>query len=308
MGRMSVKFGKFKFLPLLFFFNFSPVFSQDVLVPRRVLVLSFANPQRNPNFGYLETSIPEVALSALQETKSFDLMSLDTWANLVKSQAFNAEDNRDEEKAVAAAKKVQADVVVLGSFIIVGAEMQMTARALEVQSGRMLVSRTARTKTDVRMFEAIDKLAKGLATEMKQKLPPLPQREVIRTVGGDAPVLAQAWRNALLPGWGQLHAGKKRGWIYLGGFAGAFGFGMVSYISYQGKKNDYLALEAGLNASVYSASRAAADDQRKLALYGFMAAAGVWAIALGDTLLFSFVFDAPAQSGVMRLELGRFVW
>jgi TolB-like protein len=165
---------------VLILFSSSTLFSQDQLVQRRVLLVDFANLQSKADFEYLQISIPEAMLTALSDTKNFDLLPADSWSNLVERGDFAAKDNRSDQKTRNAGLSQGADVVVIGSFATIDQDLKITARALEVESGRVIVSKSVLAKTDGSMFGSIDQLSADLAKEMKQKLPPLPPREIIR--------------------------------------------------------------------------------------------------------------------------------
>ena len=165
-------------------FSSSTLLAQDQLVKRRVLLVDFANLQNKADFEYLQISIPEAMLTALSDTKNFDLLPADTWSNLVDRGDFAAKDNRSDQKARNAGLSRGADVVVLGSFVNINQDLKITARAIETESGRVIVSKSVLAKTDGSMFGSIDKLSVDMAKEMKTKLPPLPPREIIREKQG----------------------------------------------------------------------------------------------------------------------------
>lgn len=149
-------------------------------INRRVLILDFYNSQKKEAYGFLETSIPDAVEGPLKETKSFELLERSRWSNFLNKGIFRKGDERDEKKAQEAGLKANADVVVMGQFAIMGTSMNITAKAIETQSGRIAVSKSKVTKTDGSMFTKINQLASELAAEMKEKLPPLEQKEIIK--------------------------------------------------------------------------------------------------------------------------------
>ncbi|MDH5718511.1 MAG: hypothetical protein OEZ22_12870 [Spirochaetia bacterium] len=212
----------------LFIYAEEPSAKEEKMVNRRVLILDFVNAQKNANFTYLEVSIPDAFLEPLDKTKSFELLKRNVWQKMVKAKQFDQQDAYDEDVALEAAKKAEADVVVIGSFVVMGPEMQMLSKAIEVSSERVMVSRQKKTAIDSNMFTAISELANEMSDEMKEALPPLQQKVLVQervkyidtgkiTYGG------MIWRNALIPGWGHNYAMQKRGWIYLGLWAASAG-------------------------------------------------------------------------------------
>ena len=156
------------------------LYSQEQLVNRRVMLVNFTNLQNKADFEYLAISIPEAMLIALDDTKNFDLLQVSTWDKLVESGKYAKSDTKKDARVQAAGLSQGADVVVLGSFANIGQDLKITARAIEVKSGRLIVTKSVLAKTDGSMFGSIDNLSVDIAGEMKNKLPPLPPREVIR--------------------------------------------------------------------------------------------------------------------------------
>lgn len=296
----------------------NPLFSQETLVNRRVLLVDFANLQNNPNYGYMEGSLPEAMLTALQNTGNFDLLPMDTWQNLVSEGTFEKNDNKSEKRARAAAASQQADVLLLGSFIVADQDLRITARAIDVETGRIIVSKKERAKTDGSMFTAIDKLAAEMAKEMKEKLPPLPPREIIRERvkvidGGKGALL---WRSALMPGWGNLYASQWRGWFYMGAFLGAAGYSFLAYQDYQSKASSYQSLSNG-SASEYNTAYEEANKARQIALYSTATTLGIYVLGLADVAILATrqkggIIEPmafwPGNGSGWQIQLGRYSW
>jgi TolB-like protein len=152
---------------------------EEPLVNRRVLVLDFINVTNSADYSYLEGSIPESLLDPLSKTKSFEILLRTTWAKYVTEQKFNKEDAYKEEIAIEAGKLAGADVVVIGQFIAQTDHIQIQAKAIEMSSGRIMVSQSTAAPLDNDMFNAIDNMTKQMANEMKNKLPPLAQKIII---------------------------------------------------------------------------------------------------------------------------------
>ncbi|MDH5721216.1 MAG: hypothetical protein OEZ13_11485 [Spirochaetia bacterium] len=260
----------------------------EKLVKRRVLILDFTNAQNNKSFAYLEVSIPDAFLDPLDKTKSFELLKRNEWQKMVKAGQFKQEDAYDEDIAIAAAKVAQADVVVIGMFVVSGPQMQMFSKALEVSSGRVIVNRTNRTNVDSDMFGAIDELALGMSAEMKDKLPPVAQKVLIQervkyvdtgkiTYGG------MLWRTALIPGWGHTYAMQNRGWMYMGLWVlSASAFGYYAYDT-SAKKDAY---EKETNLSEIESKYNAYNGSYNMRAYASYAFAATYVFALADIAFF----------------------
>lgn len=247
------------------------------LVNRRVLILDFYNAQNDNSFGYLETSIPDAFENSLADTGSFELLPRETWSNLVRDNVFAKDEAKSESVAVEAGKRVQADVVVMGSFVIAGGKLNIKAKAIEIPGGRIAVSKSRLSKTDGSMFDAINELARTMAAEMKEALPPVPPREIVKSgisYGG------MITRTIIAPGWGHLYAKQNRGWIYLTLWAGAGIYTGYAFYDYSQKKDDYRNATDNFDPKYNAYSDSA--NALTYALYGLSAA---YAIPLIDILM-----------------------
>ena len=192
---------------------------------------------------------------------------------------FKNKDAYDEDKVTRAGKKVQADVVVTGSFTAEGGYIKMTAKAIEISSGRTMINRSRTSRLTGNIFIAIDKLAKDMAKRMKEKLPPLKQRVIMK----DTQVVYSGiiWRTAIIPGWGHYYAKSWRGYLYFSMWlASASTFGYYS-IDVLNKKNDYEKAESSLQKK-YDAYNKAGKNRDIAAI----ALIGVYAIAIADAIIF----------------------
>lgn len=151
--------------------------SEEILINRSVLILDFMNTQNSRNYDYLKVSIPDAFKDPLDSTKQFELLSRELGRK--RAVEMGISDFASEENALKIARNIGADVVVLGSFIVIGSKIKIQAMALEVKSGRVAISRSTMGKTDSTIFQAIDKLATGLSSDMAKDLKPIPQREKI---------------------------------------------------------------------------------------------------------------------------------
>jgi len=274
------------------------VATEGKLINRRVLVLDFYNVQKKKDLEYLEISIPEAYLEPLQKTGKFELMNRQIWKKMLKKKQYTKEDSFDDDKAQEIGAAAEADVVVIGKFIVIGNKLEMQGKAIEMRSGRVAVSRTELGKTDGTMFESINNLAVKMSDEMSSALPPLPQKIIYQdrvkykdkekepepvpqketakeiTYGG------MIWRSFIFPGWGHVYAEQKRGWVYMGLFAGTGGAFIWSHFNYKSKQDTYS------NAtSDFDSKYDAANSAYKLRGYLSFAFIGVTAIILGDIFI-----------------------
>lgn len=268
------------------------------LVNRRVLLLDFHNTQRSSALSYLEISVPEAMIEPLQKTQKFEIMNRQIWSKLLEQKLFTKEDAFNDLKAAEIGRTAEADIVVIGKFIVVGNNLEIQGKAIDVSTGMVQVSRAELGKTDGTMFETINSLARNLSTEMATKLPPLPQQIIFqeRQKYKEKPVEkakepaklvetvtfnGMLWRTAVLPGWGHLYAGQKRGWVYAGLFAGVGGMFFWSQFNYSSKQSAYDNATADFDAKYTSANSA-----HRLRGYMSFAFIGVIVAAWTDILIF----------------------
>lgn len=169
---------------LMFAVTAHPLTAQAALIKRKVLVLDFVNKNKaDKNNGYLVETIPDALMDPLKDTNSFELLPRDKSREVMKTAGFKTDDLANESVALEIAKKSGAHVVVMGSFVVSKREMVFQARALEVHSSRLAVSKSKRGRITANMFDLINALAKEMAQGMKEELPPLPQERIVEIYG-----------------------------------------------------------------------------------------------------------------------------
>lgn len=270
-------------------------------INRRVLILDFYNVNQNENYAYLSNSIADAFQDPLDKTKIFELLKRSLWSQMLTKGKFVKRDAYNEDRAVAAGKAVQADVVLTGSFSVVKDFIKMTAKAIEVSSGRVMVNRSRTSRLTGNIFNAIDLLAKDMAARMKNKLPPLEQRIIIK----ETPVTYSGiiWRSAIIPGWGHYYAKSWRSYLYFGlwlGSASAFGYFVYDTAD---KKSIYEKADSGLQEK-YDAYNEASKN-RAVFSYVF---AGVYVLAIADAILFGKKYVTKEKESAYREDLPKSGW
>ncbi|MDH5717936.1 MAG: hypothetical protein OEZ22_09890 [Spirochaetia bacterium] len=266
----------------------------DKLINRRVLILDFVNTQNREEFGYLAVSIPDAFLEPIQATKSFDLLNRNIWQKHVKKNDYKPEEAYDEDIAIKVGAKAEADVVVIGSFSLIGSQMQMVSKAIQISSQRVMVTKTKLTGVDSNMFTAISQLADEMSTEMKKTLPPLPQKVLVQERvkyidTGKKTYSGMLVRTLIIPGLGHVFADQWRGWIYMPlwvGSIGAFAFGVMDFAT---KEEVYNNASNNLEKTY-----AEMNDAFLLRNFSFLAVVGVYAISIADILFFGKSYEQLA--------------
>ncbi len=147
-------------------------------IKRRVLILDFVNQQNNPTYSYLSNTVAEGMVGPLEKTNSFHILSRDLAERVIREKKAARKDLYRDSVAVELGKQAEADVVVIGNYVTIKNTMLIQAKAVDVHAGRVKVSRQVKSTIGTKLFNAIEKLAKQMAREMKKKLPPMKQRIV----------------------------------------------------------------------------------------------------------------------------------
>lgn len=264
--------------------------------------IGFLQFEKAKEYEYLEVSIPEALIEPLNDTGKFEVLNRSTWNKLSGAAKLSAAELFDEEKAAALGAAADADVVVIGKFVVQGNTLQIQIKAVEVSSKRAMVSRSDNALTDSSMFTTIATLTNKVSKDMAKRLPPLPQRVIyqdrIKSKEQAEEVKAAPqpeekkgpkeitypgilWRTAILPGFGHVYAEQKRGWLYVGLFLGTGGAFIWSHFNYRSKQDAYNSATSDFDSKYDSANGA-----YKLRGYLSFAVIGVVAFIWGDALLF----------------------
>ncbi|RME88088.1 MAG: hypothetical protein D6767_10780 [Candidatus Hydrogenedentota bacterium] len=154
--------------------------NEEKLVNRHVLVLDFVNEKKAKKADYLSVSIPEAFLTPLEESGSFEVIPREEGTKVIQKNKIP----RNQLSRIQVAQKignlVKADVVVMGSYIAIQSKIRILAKAIDVRTGRVKVTRQVQGKIDSSIFDKINELANKMVEKMKKELPPLPPREIIR--------------------------------------------------------------------------------------------------------------------------------
>ncbi|MDH5720670.1 MAG: hypothetical protein OEZ13_08640 [Spirochaetia bacterium] len=268
----------------------------EKLLNRRVVILDFVNTQKREEYNYLAVSIPDAFLDPIQKTKSFDLLNRNVWQKQMKENKYNPHEAYDEDIAIKVGAKAQADVVVIGSFSLIGNQMQMVSKAIQISSQRIMVTKTKLTGVDSNMFTAISQLADEMSSEMKKALPPLPQKVLVQErikfiEAGRRTYMGMIIRTAAAPGWGHLYADNWRGWVYMPLWAGSLGLFAYAAMDYSAKDKAYQSATSGLEKA-YSDMNSAF----LLRNYAFLGVLSMYAVSLADIFIFGKSYETVAMN------------
>jgi len=157
------------------------------VIPRKVLVLDFANQAKDTKSDYLSVSVAEALLDPLKKTGKFYLLPRASTSSAAGSNTVAIEGGAlslskgtfDEIAASERGKAAGADVVVIGNFVSVGDKVQIQTKAIDVHTGQIAVAKTTSGKLDATVFDLIQKLANDMSAAMAEALPPIPKQVVV---------------------------------------------------------------------------------------------------------------------------------
>jgi TolB-like protein len=153
------------------------------LVNRHVLILDFTNIQKNEGTSYLGVSVPEAMIDPLKATQKFEVLPRDRADAIMLKLQIDKTNPISETMATQIGIEAGADVVVIGSFTTVSNVVQLSAKAVEVQTGRIAVAKSKQGKLDVTIFTLIGDLSNEMSADMTRELPPLSARERVVVKG-----------------------------------------------------------------------------------------------------------------------------
>lgn len=255
------------------------------LFKRRVLVFDFQNIAQSKDHDYLSATLGDNLYSQVQATDQFILLDKDKGPAVLKKAGLNRADLEKKKNISAVGRKAGADVVLTGTFVVLGSALQMNVRVFDMEAGRMAIVRQQESTIDGTIFAKIRDLMQSISTEMKDKLPPLPERTVV--VEEDTFTGAMI-RSGILPGWGQNYMGspvKGTGMMVTGGFL-LTGLAFTTTMTFL-KKAEYDSVERGSAQSDFDDPWNSYLNYRKITLWGASLYALFYAYNLVDLIYFT---------------------
>jgi hypothetical protein len=135
----------------------------------RVGIARFANVDRDPDYEWVETSLPEAISNSMHAR--FEFISQDE--NLV-DQAFRTHYEQSERITVPTAAKIaaasQTDILIIGKFRVdrANSEIIMQAVVYNTQGGRFIGQVEERSEVNNRIFKQIDTMAASIVSVIYQ--------------------------------------------------------------------------------------------------------------------------------------------
>ncbi len=119
------------------------IFAQPILAgaaPVRLALLAVENQSANPRFDYLEGIIRGVLLFDLGSQEGVELLARGDLEAILREQELQLSELASDPQAASRVGKILgADYLVKAEYVVLGAEVQVAVRQLEVAGGRSLV-------------------------------------------------------------------------------------------------------------------------------------------------------------------------
>jgi TolB-like protein len=168
---------------LLIFVNTNLAAKQEKVYPRRVLLIDFADQNKNGQTTYLDKSLPEAFGEQLKKTGNFTILNQQSVERYAKTMSISMKDLLDEKNAIRLGKAIGADVVVVGTYDTTGGEISFHVKMVDVHAGKTDHFTGDKVKMDAALFASVDTLAqetsKTMAAKMKPYDTPPPEAEVV---------------------------------------------------------------------------------------------------------------------------------
>lgn len=157
--------------------------SNSAQVNDPIAILEFDNNSGIEEYNWLSGGIPEILTSKLSNVPDLVVIERRQIKKTLSDVAFTQTGLVDPEKAVTVGKMLGADIVILGSFQIIGKSILITSRVIDVETSKISGSKNVRGSLD-KIFDLEFELAEQLIEELGIKITSN-TREIIRSAGTD---------------------------------------------------------------------------------------------------------------------------
>ncbi|MBX3723344.1 MAG: hypothetical protein KF713_15980 [Turneriella sp.] len=248
---------------------------------RRILVVDFVNQKHDAATNFLIQSIPNAFMKPLEKTHAFEILDPQKGRTVVEALEIAADELYDIETAVRLGKAANAEIVIIGNFIVMQNRIQIQAQAIDVASGRVRVSDSEVATADSRIFESINALTERMSEKIRADVVPVavpvPKPQAVRSRRDYGTMVGLT---LVAPGAGHLYANEWRGGIYASVAAiSAVGF-LFGHFFYTSNYNAYQSAVADFDTFYNKA-----QDWKKVRGYSSYVFLATYIIALVDILI-----------------------
>jgi hypothetical protein len=185
----------------------------------------------------ISIAVSDLVRSEMIKTGAFTLIERTQMEEILKEQGLQMSGCTDNTCAVKVGKLMSAKKILIGEVTGIGQTIVTTIRIVDVEKGIAEFAATEKSPS----IDDLDTAAKNITRELYANMQggiALELEDLVITREG-------YYLRSIVPGWGQLYAGKrKHGYAAIGAASGVGLLFMYSYVNYVNSKSDYEGLPA----------------------------------------------------------------
>ena len=158
---------------LLLFINIFTFSLEKKVIKRKILILPFQNINNVNKYQFLSTSLRDALNAELLTSDLYSILSFAEISNEINVLGLNELEATDEINANKVALKMKADVIIIGTYIIIEDKIKVQMKAIDAHEKQTVISINMQGDVDLDIFRIIDVSVKDMAKRMYEKLPPI---------------------------------------------------------------------------------------------------------------------------------------
>jgi len=217
----------------------------------------------------ISIAVSDLVRSEMIKTGAFTMIERTQMEEILKEQGFQMSGCTDTSCAVKVGKLMSANKILVGEVNGIGQTIVTTIRIVDVEKGTADFAATEKSPS----IDDLDTAAKNITRELYANMQggfALELEDLVITREG-------YYLRSIVPGWGQLYAGKRRhGYAAIGAAAGAGALFAYSYINYVNSKSDYEGLPARTDRATFDEKYDRYSDSYRLLNYSLLLLGAVY--------------------------------
>jgi len=133
---------------LFLLYLITPAFSAESAL--RIIIFPFENVTGDKNYTWVGNSFAETLTVGLTKVSSLTVLERSQINKVVKEQVFNTTGFVNDQNAIEMGKILSANIVVLGSFQIIGEQIKIITRFVDVLTGEVQKGHTAEVTGEIK--------------------------------------------------------------------------------------------------------------------------------------------------------------
>jgi len=154
-------------------------------IKRTVLILPFLNKNGIKKYDYLGDSLMKALKAGLIETNKFILVNSIDVENKIKNFNLSSNSVIESRNAVKIAKKIDANVVIVGSYIIFNNKILVQIEAIDVFTKKIVAITNMEGDLGIDLLRIIDDSSKDITSKMLKGFPLLKKSDFNQLISGN---------------------------------------------------------------------------------------------------------------------------